>query len=117
MINQSKTYSLSIISQFSTLELIRVMGNNLGGLLGGGNSGNNGQGAYGYGPELQCCDAVVDPVSLLSAIGAIAAVSLFLRQGVIDNMIMMGRRKRKRSLLDIVHKTFPRGILYVHLFS
>ncbi len=95
------------------------MGNNLGGLLGGSNSGNNGQGvngAYGYGPELQCCDAVVDPVSLLSAIGAIAAVSLFLRQGVIDNMIMMGRRKRKRSLLDIVHKTFPRGILCLFIF-
>ena len=42
---------------------------------------------YSYGPEEQCCDAVVDIVSLLSAIGAIGAVSLFLRQAVIDNMI------------------------------
>ncbi len=56
--------------------------------------------SYGYGPELQCCDAVVDPLSLLAAIGAIAALSLFLRQAVIDNMIMR-RRRRKRSDLTI----------------
>ena len=76
-------------------------GNNNGGsnqlrlVNGGGSSGSYGNsGNYGLGPELQCCDPVVDMVSLLSAIGAIAAVSLFLRQGVIDNMIMMARKKR-----------------------
>ena len=72
----------------SIKETSRDMGNLLGG--GGGSGGN----FVGSGSEVQCCDAVVDPVSLLSAIGAIAAVSLFLRQGVIDNMIMMARKKR-----------------------
>ncbi len=85
------------------------MGNNLGGLLGGGGNGQQGTGAYGYGPELQCCDGVVDPISIISAIGAIGAVSLFLRQGVIDNMIMMARRRRslvyKQTLLEGIFLT------------
>ena len=63
-----------------------------------GSSNNSGHGnSLGYGPELQCCDEVVDPVSLFAAIGAIAAASLFLRQAVIDNMIM-GKRRKKRTL-------------------
>ena len=63
--------------------------------MGGSVSSKKGSGS-GYGghhPE-QCCDHVVDPVSLLATLGAIAALSLFLRQAVIDFMIMMGRRKR-----------------------
>ena len=94
------------------------MGNSLGGLLGGGgnNNGNSNQfkllnsggigsgsygnsGNYGLGPELQCCDAVVDPTSLLSTIGAITALSLFLRQAVIDFMVMMRRRRNFGSAL------------------
>ena len=51
---------------------------------------------FGYG-SVSCCDAKVDPISLLTAIGAIAAVSLFLRQAVIDNMIAPPRKK-KRSI-------------------
>ena len=47
----------------------------------------------GYGTE--CCDNKVDPISLLVTIAAIAAVSWFLRQAVIDNMIMMAKRRRR----------------------
>lgn len=76
------------------------MGNILNGVLGGNNGGlGAGGGGYGLAPELQCCDAVVDPISLLVTIGGIAAVSLFLRQAVIDFMVMgAGRRKRSNSL-------------------
>ena len=49
----------------------------------------------GYGE--QCCEQVVDPISLLTVIGAIAGLTWFMRQAVIDNMIMAGR-KRKRSI-------------------
>ena len=71
----------------------------MGNILGGGSSnsgGGNGLGGYGFGPDLQCCDAVVDPISLLTTIGAIAAASVFLRQAVIDNNVM-GMTRRKRS--------------------
>ena len=77
------------------------MGNILGGSsnnFGGGQPG----GGYGYGPELQCCDPVVDPISLITTIGAIGAVSLFLRQAVIDNMVMMAGRKKRSTCLDII---------------
>ena len=93
------------------------MGNLLGGSGGGGGSPlalamqNNGiqtlsghgasSGNYGKGPELQCCEPVVDPISLLTTIGGIAALSLFLRQAVIDAMVMMGAGRRiKRSKHD-----------------
>lgn len=77
------------------------MGSSLSGLLGGsaGNGYGGGGGSYGHGPELQCCDAVVDPISLLTTIAGIAALALFLRQAVIDNMIM-GRRKRSQDILQ-----------------
>ena len=54
------------------------MGNILGGLGGGGNT-NQGNG-FGFGSESQCCDPVVDPISLITTIGAIGAISAFLRQ-------------------------------------
>jgi hypothetical protein len=54
-------------------------------------------GNYGIGTELQCCDPVVDPISLLTTIGAIAALALFLRQAVIDNTIMGRKKRRKRN--------------------
>lgn len=66
------------------------MGSSLSNALGAGSAGND----LGYGQELQCCEAVVDPVSLLATIGTIAATSLFLRQAVIDFMVMGGRRRR-----------------------
>ena len=81
------------------------MGNSLGGLLGG-NSGNQQGNSLGYGPELQCCDAVVDPLTLLSTIGAIAAASYVLRQGVIDYEIM---GKRKRRSFESFHSVFQQG--------
>ena len=40
---------------------------------------------------------MVDITSLLTAIGTIGAVSLFLRQAVIDNEIMMARRRKRGS--------------------
>ena len=93
------------------------MGNSLGGLLGG-NSGNQQGNSLGYGPELQCCDAVVDPLTLLSTIGAIAAASFVLRQGVIDYEIM-GKRKRrsffKQGFNQGFHTVFKQGTLYSFL--
>ena len=83
------------------------MGSSLSGILGNNNSGQ--QPTYGYGPELQCCDAVVDPLSLFGAIGAITAVSLFLRQQVIDNMVMGPGRKKKRSLGQDLNTVFEQG--------
>lgn len=72
----------------------------MGNILGsGGSSNGNGLGGYGFGPDLQCCDEVVDPISLLTTIGAIAAASVFLRQAVIDNMVM-GMTRRKRSFQE-----------------
>ena len=73
----------------------------MGNLLGGRRSFDSGSPSYGYGPQLQCCDEVVDPISLLATIGAIAALALFLRQAVIDFMVMMAGRRRKRSGLDL----------------
>ena len=87
------------------------MGNSLGGLLGG-NSGNQQGNSLGYGPELQCCDAVVDPLTLLSTIGAIAAASYVLRQGVIDYEIM---GKRKRRSFESFHSLFQQGTFHSFL--
>ena len=70
------------------------MGNSLGGNSLGGMSGS----FSGYGSQTQCCDGVVDPISLLVTIGAIAGLAQFLRQAVIDAMVMMGAgRQLKRS--------------------
>ena len=67
----------------------------MGNLLGGSGGGSGGLGGYGS----QCCDPVVDPITLVATIGAIAALSLFLRQAVIDFMIMSGRKKRDINFL------------------
>ena len=68
----------------------------MGNLLSSSNTSTGySQQSLGYGSNLQCCDEVVDPISLLTVIGAITAASLFLRQAVIDNNVMgAGRRKR-----------------------
>ena len=44
---------------------------------------------------------MVDPISLLVTIGAITAISLFLRQAVIDNNIM-ARKRKKRSKYNLI---------------
>ena len=46
-----------------------------------------------------CCEPRVDVITLVTAIGTIAAASVFLRQAVIDNNIMMARRKRASHTL------------------
>ena len=70
------------------------MGNILGS-LGGGSGGSGGlAGSFsGLGGQ-QCCDPVVDPITLVTVIGAIAGLSLWLRQAVIDFMITGGKKKR-----------------------
>ena len=70
----------------------------LNGLLGGSEDTSS-QLTYGHPNGSSCCDPKVDLVSLLVTIGAIAAISVFLRQAVIDNNIM-GRRRRKRDILQ-----------------
>ena len=42
----------------------------------------------------ECCQGVVDPLTLLVILTAIAGVTVFLRQVVIDNL----PKKRKRSV-------------------
>lgn len=65
----------------------------MGNLLGsGGGGGGKGYGQIGYGPELQCCKGVVDPITLLTMLGLITAITLILRQTSINKML--GRKKR-----------------------
>ena len=69
----------------------------LEGLLGGS---DNNQISYGVSGQLNslpssCCDPKVDLITLLVTLGAIAAISVFLRQAVIDNNVMGARRKRR----------------------
>jgi len=45
-----------------------------------------------YGAELQCCQGVVDPLTLLAVIGGIAGITYILRQTVINKIT--GRKKR-----------------------
>ena len=63
--------------------------------LGLGSSGNN-NGMSGYGSALTCCDGVVDPLILLSVLGAITALTVWLRQQIIDKVMMDRRRRRKK---------------------
>ena len=48
-----------------------------------------------------CCERKVDVLTLLTVIGAIAALSWFMRQAVIDNMIAAGK-KRSLGVFDFV---------------
>ena len=47
-----------------------------------------------YNSILQCCDGVVDPLTLLAVLGSIVGVTVFLRQAIIDK-VSVGRRKRE----------------------
>ena len=55
--------------------------------------------SYGYGSELQCCKGVVDPITFLTMLAVIAAITIILRQAVLANIA--GRRKKR----GIEHKT------------
>ena len=77
------------------------------------NSGTSRQYGYGYsGYGSTCCERKVDPLTLLAVIGAIAALSWFMRQAVIDNMIAAGR-KRSTGIFDFVSQG---NILICNLF-
>ena len=67
----------------------------MGNILNSGNSATSTSFDYGYSQQVSgCCDSVVDPISLLTVIGGIAGLSLWLRQAVIDFMITGGKKKR-----------------------
>ena len=63
----------------------------------GGGSGNSG--SSGYNSVLECCDGVVDPLTLLAVLGAIIGLTVFLRQAIIDKVV--GRKRRKRELSSV----------------
>ena len=50
-----------------------------------------------YNSILQCCDGVVDPLTLLAVLGSIIGLTVWLRQAIIDN-VKMGRKKRETHL-------------------
>ena len=47
----------------------------------------------------ECCNGVVDPITLFSVLGAIVGVTIWLRQQIIDN-VSVGRKK-KRSITGL----------------
>lgn len=62
-----------------------------------GHGGGHG-GGYAYvSKDQECCPPVIDPLTLLTVLGAIAAVTIGLRQVVIDNI--PGRKKRSTEML------------------
>ena len=92
----------------------------MGNILGGSSGGNSGLGLSGLGGQSECCDPKVDPVSLLVTIGAIAAASAFLRQAVIDNNIMGGRRKKRDTIQDfqfVIRKGKKQKVQYFSLIG
>ena len=67
------------------------MGSLLGTLGLGSDSFSSGS---SYNSVLQCCDGVVDPLTLIAVLGSIVGVTVFLRQAIIDK-VSVGRRKRE----------------------
>ena len=55
-----------------------------------------------YNSILQCCDGVVDPLTLLAVLGSIIGLTVWLRQAIIDN-VMMRRRKREIHSIPQIH--------------
>ena len=47
-----------------------------------------------YNSILQCCNGVVDPLTLIAVLGSIVGLTVFLRQAIIDK-IPVGRRRRE----------------------
>ena len=71
------------------------MGSLLGTLGLGSDSFSSGS---SYNSVLQCCDGVVDPLTLIAVLGSIVGVTVFLRQAIIDK-VSVGRRKREVDAL------------------
>ena len=65
--------------------------------LGGDNGGG---GSSSYNSILECCDGVVDPLTLIGTLGAIVGLTVFLRQAIIDK-IPMARKRRRREVLSL----------------
>ena len=73
----------------------------LNSLFGGSDTSSQLNYGYpGYPESSSCCDPTVDIMSVLVAIGTIAAVAVFLRQAVIDNNVMGAGRRKKRGFLQ-----------------
>ena len=71
-----------------------------------------------HGSELECCRGVVDPITLLSLLAAIAGITLFLRQAVINKIT--GRRKKRfvehDNLQESMRHIFLKGKIWnIHL--
>ena len=58
----------------------------------------SGSSSSSYNNMLQCCDGVVDPLTLLAVLGSIVGLTLFLRQAIIDKVV--GRKKRKKRAIE-----------------
>ena len=111
----SDCHSEAIIDFIKMGSLMSILG------LGGG-SGNSG--SSGYNSVLECCDGVVDPLTLLAVLGAIIGLTFFLRQAIIDKVV--GRKRRKReinsvsqmyNLLALENDDSKRHELYKSLFQ
>ena len=72
--------------------------------LGDNNNGDKGIFNSGYNNELHCCDGVVDPLTLLAVLGSIVALTFYLRQLIIDNVV--GRKRRHVLNSDTVSLSF-----------
>ena len=72
--------------------------------LGDNNNGDKGIFNSGYNKELHCCDGVVDPLTLLAVLGSIVALTFYLRQLIIDNVV--GRKRRHVLNSDTVSLSF-----------
>ena len=49
----------------------------------------------GYGPELQCCKGVVDPITLLSLLAGIVGVAYILYAAILKKIV---KGKKRRSV-------------------
>ena len=81
----------------------------------GGHSGHGGHGG-GHGhkggyalvaDDDSCCPPVIDPLTLLTVLASIAAITVGLRQVVISNIT--ARKKRDTSFLDKVAQVMEAG--------
>ena len=72
--------------------------------LGDNNNGDKGIFNSGYNNELHCCDGVVDPLTLLTVLGAIVGLTFYLRQLIIDNVV--GRKRRHVLNSDTISLSF-----------
>ena len=69
-----------------------------------GLGGDSGSGSSGYNSILECCDGVVDPLTLLAVLGSIIGLTVFLRQAIIDKV--PGRKKRRKREFSSVPQMY-----------